>query len=392
MSRCQSIALFRFIAIEIVTLLCAAGCGRIASSSAKTNVPPTPFIEENRDATDLTALFGPLRHQTAGNCFANVGADLIGASLKISPDQQISALDVASQNYLMDPAAVSKLVVPLASSLMHGNAEAANILFNNLQMQGLQLTLFFHDKPLSERNGGTIEGSILSYNYAGGSCLESRLHSDPSEEHDRDFVHDFLRGLEIKAQQNLDSGILTETLVNDENAENFERKLQVAKSSIINSNWTLATTYTFDDAYSKSLIKTVDRAVAQEIDAICTPRKPVPLLIPQTFSSRVAQSKQTMVQKVSSLLSSGHPVGISFHACFLLPDEKAKNLGECGHAAIFVAKRCDAGRTNCQYKLRNSWGHRCEVYNMSIRDRCEDGYIWLTEREIEIHVDKLVWL
>ena len=59
------------------------------------------------------------------------------------------------------------------------------------------------------------------------------------------------------------------------------------------------------------------------------------------------------------------------------------------HAVLVVGRRWNNDKSKCEFKIRNSWGEKCEGYKKSIE--CDHGYLWMTSKMIRKAADDVIF-
>jgi hypothetical protein len=89
---------------------------------------------------------------------------------------------------------------------------------------------------------------------------------------------------------------------------------------------------------------------------------------------------------IDANLKSGRMVAISYRVDRIIHDaETLKKLGfstNTLHASSVVARHFDPETNQCEYKIRNSWGTRCDAYAEPYRSKCMLGYFWISEKDL----------
>jgi hypothetical protein len=119
------------------------------------------------------------------------------------------------------------------------------------------------------------------------------------------------------------------------------------------------------------------------VDKACQSRKPGPEFVPQTrdYDEPVAGDNATNVDLAQSL-KNGVPVGINYNAGFL--KKGAPRGAEYGHTSIVVGTRWNEADGSCEFKIRNSWGGDCSIYqdNYAKAENCDKGNVWVSEIDV----------
>lgn len=90
---------------------------------------------------------------------------------------------------------------------------------------------------------------------------------------------------------------------------------------------------------------------------------------------------------VAAALKAGTPVGIDYESSFLRKGS-ASPLAPSDHASSLVGARWNKETNTCEFKLRNSWGRGCN-YAPEYKKDCDEGYIWISEKDVNLRVSKL---
>jgi hypothetical protein len=62
------------------------------------------------------------------------------------------------------------------------------------------------------------------------------------------------------------------------------------------------------------------------------------------------------------------------------------------HASTLTARRWDPASKQCMYKIRNSWGSRCDVFDKKFRADCEKGQFWVKEQDARNLFTGITWI
>lgn len=103
---------------------------------------------------------------------------------------------------------------------------------------------------------------------------------------------------------------------------------------------------------------------------------------------RLKRDKKKVIkafEKIESLLSSGRPVGISYNVSHII-------AFDIWHGSSITGRRWNNGR--CEFKVRNSWGKGCSIYNDSSIIECnrEEGSFWVTDQKLYEMVETITYI
>jgi hypothetical protein len=90
-----------------------------------------------------------------------------------------------------------------------------------------------------------------------------------------------------------------------------------------------------------------------------------------------------MLRTIDEQLTAGNIVGIAYYSAFLLFGNEAPQTDQ--HLSVLVGRRWNAGRTRCEYLIRNSFGPDCLGYADHYRtpENCQSGHIWVPRSVLE---------
>lgn len=332
--------------------------------------------EDKCPNVDMSAKFGRIRNQHSDpQCYAYVAADLIGYYQGLTPDKQISAVDVTSNNLSITPD-------ELRQHVFQANG--------NLRLSGNQLIA---DKALKEdgasleerlKTGGIVQFAIAGYNRRQGSCTEDQLPSEVSapKKEERNYLSKQVFAL-------ADEGIVDNAKLKLKPILSRSVLLSAQKSEVRNLNLCppgdpLKRVLNFGEEINNNMVRDLDKAV----DKACSPRAPMkPMMARKT---QVANGPNPIYPvMLAAGMRRGIPVMISYDESFLTKGSRVPFKSE-GHASIVVGSRWNGA--SCEFKIRNSWGSSCDIYAPEYRARCEGGNIWVTEADLAKRVGSITYI
>ena len=122
-----------------------------------------------------------------------------------------------------------------------------------------------------------------------------------------------------------------------------------------------------------------DEALGRWLDRQCSIRIQEKLSV--VGSEAQLRSADTILQSLNRSLDRGEPAVVHYDPNVLFATTGYFWEKVIGFHVSLIAARADVGGET-RYLLRNSWGGRCDYYASPIRERCDRGHIWLTEKEI----------
>lgn len=177
-----------------------------------------------------------------------------------------------------------------------------------------------------------------------GLCLESQF---PSEDNGPGRIYDKIVALE-RAQR---SG----------NAENFKA----------------CSLDLFPNLKHKDIMEVLRTSSQQELlkslsDKACVNRIPMPRVNSDYYGGSV-NSPATLFRRIDEALTSGKLATMGYSTSMLYNIDKV--TGEGGHSSLIVGRKWDAGKNECVYLVRNSYGPGCRQYDRRLE--CRSGHIWV---------------
>jgi len=102
--------------------------------------------------------------------------------------------------------------------------------------------------------------------------------------------------------------------------------------------------------------------------------------------------RRRMLAAIDQQLSAGNIVAIGYYSDFLLLGPSAPQQNR--HMSSLVGRRWNAGRNQCEYLIRNSFGPQCLGYSDAFRtpENCQSGHIWAPRSILEKNLFSLTYI
>jgi hypothetical protein len=300
----------------------------------------------------------PMNQGESAICYAYATADMISHRL----DRQVAALDIATRYYFADPARLATHPDPRVRAHLKANpntlgdiAWARNAA--DITRDGNPRLDPYFDKI----EGGEEDGAALLYNLAGGFCEDRDL---PSNDGYR-YLNPYFRALRFRSR-------VVDPKASFRSVAATVPKLRSPRADRFNAAW------------------------IAHVEARCK-RKPLPVpLLPISYrvaanqaefadmmeSGRLPSPKAVarIMAMVDYALDHGRVPTIGYSWYLLQPrDPKDPDL-HADHASPVVGRRSVGGA--CQYRIQDNTGEYCARMREGIRERCENGRVWVTEEEL----------
>ncbi|WP_306424506.1 hypothetical protein [Methylobacterium oxalidis] len=349
-------------------------------------LPAKPRYARNAACSDVTIAMPPATHRLPGSnrispqpadipvgqgdsaiCFAYATADMISQRV----GRAVSPLDVASKFYFADPARLPEIRDPrIRAHLRAHPTYRADIDWSrnatDISRDGNPQAQPYFDKL----EGGEEDAAALLYNL-GGLCAERDL---PSHEGYAHFTRTFaaLRyGAPVRAPNQCFRSV----------GATVDR-LRSRRADAVNAAW------------------------LARVETLCR-REPSPVpLLPVSF--RVASNQlefmemleagrapsastvSRMLAMVDYALDHGRAPTVGY-SWYVLEERDPKDPDVAAdHSSAIVARRRTA--RGCQYRVQDNTGEYCARMREGIRERCDNGRIWLWEEELKRTLYSVIYL
>lgn len=196
----------------------------------------------------------------------------------------------------------------------------------------------------AEAGWGGTEVEAAFFSRKSGLCLESQF---PSENNGPGRIYDKIVAIE-NARKAGNAQKFKECSLNLFPSLKHEDIMEVLKTSS-----------------KEELIKSLS-------DKACTNRVPMPPL-KMSYYANPLYSPARMVQKIDEALASGKLPSIAYPSAMLYNADNS--IRKASHASPIVGRKWDAGKNQCVYLIRNSYGPGCRQYDR--RHECKNGHIWV---------------
>lgn len=317
-------------------------------------------------AVDLRSLLGPPMHQgDSGYCFAHSASSLIEARTGF----RASPMALAVGYILTNPEELSGAVDPALRAKLTPEFFAKWRKDRNEDPENLTPERIFTPEGLID-TGGQEEPTVIVANFR-GLCPESRLPTG------KDVYGNYLQSIRAFHEERVKRGVAPEGPIGEILGEESQAKAWSFR------HWTEDRCGTPVPLHEPLLADTI--ALATNLKEL---RRKQHLLLATTL--RLEQNR--VMDAVNLQLDRGNPVAIGYALGDLMPDEVVE-AGDAprpeDHASVFAARKLMGGR--CYYYLRNSFGQERSGYLASLRQRFEDGGVWVLPEEIP-SLYSAVWL
>lgn len=333
----------RKFAVFVLAVVCALSA-QAAPSRALLKVPANfAALPTSCHPVDYSAVMGPIRNQGGTTwCFAYAAADLISQRV----GDFVSAVDIATQYYLNDPAALASVAEPALQDYLRVYPEfLRDVLW--ARQQSLTNTAYRRFPGVSAADGGFEQLAVLLAN-GRGLCSEARLpstngYSGQMLKRLRHYVHTSLRNQRMSR----DEAILR---ANAEWMQSVDRACERVKSPV---------PFIPVSGYWAANLDEYRRYMSQG------------RLYPQ-------DAGRDLLGRLNYALNNGRVVAIGYDADLIADFGNDDEIA--GHASVIVGRNLIGGQ--CHYLLRNSWGASCEGYRPGFKERCRAGHLWISEAEL----------
>jgi hypothetical protein len=317
--------------------------------------PPKRIQKKDCPAVDFSKKMGPARYQGGGlfgtsMCHAHAAADLITVNQGLSPENRVSALDVASATAIADPDEMLKAQPPARDW-----AESRR----RLKVREISKFIQFHLSPFPlYARGGEPDADILAYNLRGSACTEKDLPSEKQQ--------------------------------GDVNAPDLQDRVQAAreKRDTLFGRWRALKDCSKPDTLRDLVGFTGDfgRALDRQSDEIfrksCRNKIPLRPMRPHGMETRVGEAAEITLR----LFREGAPVAIGYDSRALIQKTLSR---EADHASTVAGSRWNEKTRTCEFKVRNSYGTTCKEHAAW---PCEEGQYWIPEWQYNQMVTSLYYI
>lgn len=327
-----------------VVVFVFAATSQAAPSRALLKVPANfASLPTSCHPVDYSAVMGPIRNQGATSwCFAYAAADLISQRV----GGMVSAVDIATQYYLNDPADLARVADTAVRDFLRLYPEFERDVIWARQ-QSLANTSYRRFPGVSSADGGYEQIAALLAN-GRGLCAESKLpsangYSGQMLKRLRHYVYTSLRNQRLTRDQ----AVLR---ANAEWMQAVDRACDRVKSPV---------PFVPVTGYWAANLDEYRRYMSQG------------RLYPQ-------DAGRDLLGRLNYALNNGRVVSIGYDANLIADFGNDEEIA--GHASVIVGRNMIGGQ--CHYLLRNSWGASCEGYRPGFKERCQAGHLWISEAEL----------
>ncbi len=330
----------------------------------------------------------PRSQDSIGWCYGFAAADLLSAELKTPMSSiHLSALYNHQKNQKEKESFAVKINQYLVGKFK--KLEPSSItyqLVSELHNSAPQrsrahrwLSRFFQDEKIYE--GGYVANAINAAVKNKKACQESDLPFDGDY---RKSTKDFIERLESIKKDLPQGQVDHEPICLDPSTQQF-----LPQDFRVN----------LEEIYSILEESNINKAFAEIVSQHCHGRQvDIPNFNVKTLKRPKAHSKrirgyrataQTRIKDyfktINSTLESGKPLSLTYNIKHV-----TKNKGL--HESLIVARRWKNGR--CQYKIRNSWGKGCSIYDTSKIVDCnfEEGAFWVTDQALYEMANRITYI
>ncbi|MDR7039907.1 hypothetical protein J2X36_004685 [Methylobacterium sp. BE186] len=309
----------------------------------------------------------PVGQGDSAICFAYATADMISQRVGVA----VSPLDVAAKFYFADPARLSEIGdTRIRDHLRAHPAYLADIAWSrnaaDISHDGNPQLQPYFDKL----EGGEEDAAALLYNL-GGLCEERDLPSHEGYAHFTPYFAALRYSAPVRAP-NMSFRSVGATV----------DKLRSRRADAVNAAW------------------------LAQAEALCRRRPPPVPLLPVSF--RIAANQLAfmemleegrapapatvtrMLAMVDYALDHGRAPTVGY-SWYVLEERDPKDPDVAAdHSSAIVARRREAGA--CQYLVQDNTGEYCARMRAGIRERCDNGRVWLTEDELKRTLYSVIYL
>lgn len=349
-------------------------------------LPASPAYARNADCAPVGIAMPPATHALPGGveisprpadipvgqgdsaiCFAYATADMISQRV----GRAVSPLDVATKFYFADPARLSALTDRRVAAHLRAHPQyLADIAWSRNAVDVSKEHNPGLEPYFDKLEGGEEDAAALLYNLD-GLCDERDLPSHEGYAHFTRFFQRARFGAVVRAPRQCfrSTGATVD-------------KLRSRRADAVNDAW------------------------LREVARRCRRRPlPVPLL---PVSYRVAANQlefmdlleagtpparaqlDRMLAMVDYALDHGRAPTIGY-SWYILEERDPKDPDlAADHSSAVIARRKVGGR--CQYRVQDNTGEYCARMRPGIRERCEDGRVWLYEAELRATLYSVIYL
>ncbi|MEA1832069.1 hypothetical protein U8607_08235 [Methylobacterium durans] len=349
-------------------------------------LPAKPHYARNAACSPVTIAMPPSTHRLPGSnrisprpadipvgqgesaiCFAYATADMISQRVGVA----VSPLDVAGKFYFADPARLSAIRDPRIRAHLRAHPDHLADIAWSRNAADISKDGNPHLEPYFDKlEGGEEDAAALLYNL-GGLCEERDL---PSHEGYAHFTG-YFAALRFSAPARAPN-------MSFRSVGTAPDKLRSRRADAVNAAW------------------------LAQAEALCQ-RRPLPVpLLPVSF--RVAANQlefmemleagrapgastvSRMLAMVDYALDHGRAPTVGY-SWYVLEERDPKDPDVAAdHSSAIVARRRAGG--GCQYLVQDNTGEYCARMREGIRERCDNGRVWLKEEELRRTLYSVIYL
>lgn len=323
---------------------------------------------------DHSSMLGPTRYQVGTNnwCWAYAASDALSFALELDPSEQISLVDYAVKAISSDPLMFSDFFTAVSpASIIQTNHIEEFINYHNLQRYDPTQSIEMHMAMIAS---GLASVSNSSYVCVEKNISENDLHLGESlNQHlKRRFGYDYTSKVRTKLIEiGLISGLNLDDVRILDQAKNISELNSIA--SILNIKLSQA------DLSDLLKYKEIDlNQLKSKINNQCSEKKPTRSVF--LWYKHYPPGHPNILTKSAELKEfiGSTPVIVTIDNSSF---KNSKQKGYPNHFALVVGSKFNEKKQVCEYKVRNTL--KCSEYvSESIRKRCSNGNIWLTEDDL----------
>lgn len=100
----------------------------------------------------------------------------------------------------------------------------------------------------------------------------------------------------------------------------------------------------------------------------------------------------TILRRINEQLENGRLVGLDYDSrVYQEPNRRGFSFAEL-HTSSLVGRRWNQTKNTCEFLIRNSYGENCQNGRYHSSYDCEDGNLWLTEKQIYQNMTSIVYM
>ena len=308
--------------------------------------------------TDYSSCLGAVRNQ-AGTawCAAFTAADLLSCHEKLESGNQISAVDVAVQG--------------LDQIENHIEANSEDTETNMLKsIVAKSLSEKRYNANLANKGNFTYL-NLLSYGTKYRHCTEKEIPSQSARafktysSDSYSFIEEKLISLGQARKTDLNNNLLVDA------EANCNRPFKPNSLSLL----------PVDQMNLEAMQK-----IKSNLSLLCKNDSRLSSTIPESHYFNREEKGDQSASSVTAKWLHGGPVSILYPGDFLTDTWNTKTRSSSPtHDSVISGMRWN--HSKCEFHLRNSWGQDCHLYRANLAKRCENGSIWISEKEL----NEIVW-